>query len=365
MIPQEPPETKDTRTAPQKKAAARALQAVTRAVGKTADSAYRLPSRLYKLGDDFMSSFNNDHKFWTHTLGMKGGFASAIAAATIGMSYALTLPVALAASAVVACTMIVGLGLYAAYSGFGIFSQSIRQAYHRVRGTEMPPPKDGMFKKLGKKIGGSRAWNSLKNSKAVRMLNESKAAKVAQSVASRMGGGVLGGFAVGGPVLSMGIAAWVLSAQLVALPVFAIGGLLTFTSIYAVTGIVGGVLGISFAVRNVNNWRRDRKAARAEGGAGVQANMNAAEVNADASADVSADAACTDAATTTPALEDKKIEDKKIEGKQAAASFNAATSQTPANENAASKNALPEDARQPKAPVSGAGRRKKPTPPPA
>lgn len=219
----------------------------------------RSPRKAVDTFNAFLAELNPDYKFWIHTMAIKGGAGAVALGVTVAATYAVTLPLTLGAAILVGCTAVVGMGLYGLVAGLRLCGDRLRETYYKVTGKEMPPKPPSRLSRLGQAIARNKAVRAVGDSKPVQGLLKSNTWRTATNFVKGQQRLMLGGMALGGSALSAGIAAWVLAAQIVVLPVVAIGSLLTFATAWAVSGIAGGAAGLYFGTRNMIKWRREAK----------------------------------------------------------------------------------------------------------
>jgi hypothetical protein len=227
------------------------------------------PRRAWNTMAEFSEELRADPAFWPHVMAMRGG-AIMTAFVTVGLiAYAMTLPFALAATVVAASAVLVGaVGIGLAHTGRFAWSH-IRRAFHAVKHGDdvpMPPrkkPRPAWMRKIAghkfvRAVGGSAAWR--------------EAGEFIQTQKKWM----LGGTALGGSALTAGMGVWMLTAQILVLPVVVVGSAVSVAALWSVGSIVTGCVGLYFGTTSLLRWHRAGKSAAQETGvAGIPVTENA------------------------------------------------------------------------------------------
>lgn len=224
------------------------------------------PLRFFRGVNTFADELGKDPKLLLHIMALKGGASAIVLTAAFGIGYALTLPVALAATAVVGMTAVVALGIYGVVAGYDYSAGRVRDIIDRLRG--MAPEKIAARaearRNLPQKVKTWPLVEKIAGMKISRKIAQSRSWAITKRFVGRQQKWMIGSMALGGVAMSTVMAAWVLTAQLVVLPVVALGQLVTVTTVWALSGIVGGALGIKVALKNIAKWGRlSREAAAA------------------------------------------------------------------------------------------------------
>ena len=218
----------------------------------------------------FIRELESDHKFWVNTLAIKGGASAIVVSGAVALTYAITLPFAAAATLLAVCAALVGVGMYGIATGLGHASKRIGETWRSLRRDKNAPASvteetapDMSAKNLPAKKFSDHKWvRAIADSKPARFVANSKSWKVSSAFVARQKPLIMGGMALSGAAVTVGLGVITLAAHLVVFPVVAVGSLLsaaTVTTLWAASAVVSGTLGGIVAVKNTLKWRRDNK----------------------------------------------------------------------------------------------------------
>lgn len=219
------------------------------------------PAAAWRSFNTFTNELSRDYTFWLHFMAVRGGASVVVGASIFAVTYALTLPIALAATIIAGVTLAAGTATVALVAGGRFVVGRIRQAYDVLNhgapavSTASPhPPRSprGIYKGL--------EW--LSQTKAVQAVGRSRQWQMADHFVRRQKQWMLGGAAYGGAAMSAGVGGWYLATQIAVLPLIAVGSAISFATVAALGGVISGGVGIYFATKSLLRWSREEKKER-------------------------------------------------------------------------------------------------------
>lgn len=219
------------------------------------------PAAAWRSFNTFTNELSRDYTFWLHFMAVRGGASVVIGASIFAVTYALTLPIALAATIITGVTLAAGTATVALVAGGRFVVGRIRQAYDVLNhgapavSTKSPhPPRSarGIYKGI--------EW--MAQTKAVQAIGRSRQWQMADHFVRRQKQWMLGGAAYGGAAMSAGVGGWYLATQIAVLPLIAVGSAISFATVAALGGVISGGVGIYFATKSLLRWSREEKKER-------------------------------------------------------------------------------------------------------
>lgn len=220
------------------------------------------PKAAWRGFNAFTDELSRDYTFWLHFMAVRGGMSVMATSVALGLAYAATLPVALAATVVAGLVVAGGAAVIMMGAGFRYVVARGRAAYDALHhGAPSAAPKSPPPPASTRRI--YRTLEKIGRTEIIRKIGASREWRIADQFVRRRKPWLLGAGAYGGATVSTGVGLWVLAGQILVLPVVAIGSAITFVTVAAATGVISGMAGFYFATKAFLRWRREEKNSRA------------------------------------------------------------------------------------------------------
>ena len=221
------------------------------------------PQTPVQLVKGFARELWDDHHFWVNTIAMKSGAGAVILAGVFGVGYVVSLPLVVAATGLLACTGLVGFGIFGMVAGANEAWRKIKDTYYKVTGKEAPPLNPSRKKKVFDRWRQNKTVQKILAHPWAQKMRKTRVWRMATRFRQKEEA-LLGGLAMGGSVVYAAIGGWLLFTQMLALPVIAVGGLLTVATVTAATYLASGISGIYFSAQALIDRRRKSKGEAAQ-----------------------------------------------------------------------------------------------------
>lgn len=193
---------------------------------------------------NFSREIWDDHDFWIRTLAVKGGASAVVVACMVAVSHIVALPFFLAAAGIAACVGVVAIGLYGIFLGGTTAWNKLKGIYSKTFSGNTQKPRTQPKKFLYQKLLENSRIKRLTEKPLVQKFINSRAWRMTESIARKQQDMFLTGLAGGGSVFLGTLSALTLVTQIALLPVIAVGGLVTLTTVIATGGVLSGAYGI-------------------------------------------------------------------------------------------------------------------------
>lgn len=213
--------------------------------------------RKTRITWNFTKELFNDHTFWVKALAVKGGASAILVTGLVGISAMMSMPLLVAATGITLSVGLIGLSLYGMAAGSMKAWEGLQDVYARATGKA---PKEHVYKErkdMFQRLAETNAVKSLVSHRWAQKLAKTHAWKTTAKFTRNREDSLLGGIAVGGAALSLIVGA-------VALPFIAVGSLLTFATVFAVSSTVSGMTGLYFSITGLREERKLKLAHRAK-----------------------------------------------------------------------------------------------------
>jgi hypothetical protein len=216
-------------------------------------------SELRQKWLSFAREIWNDHDFWIKALAIKGGAGAVIIAGIMAIAHLVALPFLVAAFGIALCVGLIAVGLYGVFVGTLTMGDKLAEIYYKVFSQEPPHKKPPRRKLLSQRLAESRHVRALMAHPLLKKIQQSHAWKATQRITKKQQDIFLAGLAMKGSVISVIGGVSLIVTQIFVLPVIAVGSLLTFTTILAVSTVASGLYGIYLSTRGLMHILRKGK----------------------------------------------------------------------------------------------------------
>jgi hypothetical protein len=199
----------------------------------------------------------NDHDFWIRALAIKGGASAAAIAGAIGISHVAALPLVVAAVGVMACSGLIGLGLYGVFIGLATSRDRLFAIKDRTFPKTPKKERTPTIQALRRKLLGSPRVKKLLQKNFVKNFMSSRVWKVTSALGHREEAIFMAGLAGTGSIFWGTVSAVALAAVI---PALAVGSIFTFGTVLALGGLASGTYGIYISTQSlINSFRKKKK----------------------------------------------------------------------------------------------------------
>lgn len=214
------------------------------------------PSEAWRTVNTFSAELSRDYRFWLHMMAVRNGLAVTLLGLGTALAWAATLPLTLAATVIVAAVALTAASAVALGAGARFIWGHVHRAYHAVKHQDSPvkPPLPASAPKP------LPQWmQDLAATKPMRAIAASDQWKTTTAFIEQQKKWMLGGTAIGGSALTAGMGIWVLTAQVLVLPVIVVGSAVSILAVGAVAGVISGGFGIYFTCKSMLRWHRESR----------------------------------------------------------------------------------------------------------
>ncbi|MEZ0223147.1 MAG: hypothetical protein ACAH83_01220 [Alphaproteobacteria bacterium] len=207
------------------------------------------PTALRQKWLNFARGIWDDHDFWIKALAVKGGAGTIVIAAVMAIGHLVALPFLVAAVGIAFCVGLIGVGLYGIFLGTLTIWDKLVEIYYRAFLHRSRKRKAVRRKLLSQRIAESKRIKTLLATPLLQKFLKSRAWKSARRITKKQEDIFLASLAMKGAILSTVVGTSLIMTQILVLPVIAIGSVLTFTTLLAVSTLASGVYGIYLSAR--------------------------------------------------------------------------------------------------------------------
>ena len=216
-------------------------------------------SELRQKWLSFAREIWNDHDFWIKALAIKGGAGAVVIAGIMAIAHLVALPFLVAAFGIALCVGLIAVGLYGVFVGTLTMGDKLADIYYKVFSQEPPHKSEPSRKLLSQQLAESRHIRALMRNPLLKKIQQSRAWKITQRITKKQQDIFLAGLAMKGSVISVIGGVSLIVTQIFVLPVIAVGSLLTFTTILAVSTVASGLYGIYLSTQGLMHLLRRGK----------------------------------------------------------------------------------------------------------
>ena len=202
------------------------------------------PGALRQKWLNFAREIWDDHDFWIKALAVKGGAGAIVIAAVLAIGHLVALPFLIASVGIAFCVGLIAVGLYGIFLGALTIWDKLVEIYYSAVLRKPRRRKPARKKLLSQRLAENPRIRELLAKPFLQKFLKSRAWKATRRITKKQEDIFLGSLAMKGAILSTIVGASLIMTQILVLPVIAIGSLLTFTTLLAVSTIASGVYGI-------------------------------------------------------------------------------------------------------------------------
>lgn len=206
---------------------------------------------LRKKWLSFAAEVWNDHDFWIKVLAVKGGAGAVVVLGVMAIAQLVALPFLVAALGIAFCGGLVAMGLYGVFLGGLTMWDRLVEIYHKVFLGKPPRKRSTRRRPLLSRFADSPRRRAFLSMPLVKKFLKSHAWRATQRITRKQEDLFLAGLAMKGSIISTIIGISLIVTQILVLPVIAVGSLLSFTTIFAVSTIASGVYGIYLSIHGL------------------------------------------------------------------------------------------------------------------
>lgn len=200
---------------------------------------------------NFAREIWNDHDFWIKALAVKGGAGAIVIAGIMAIAHLVALPFLVAAVGIALCVGVVAVGLYSVFLSALTIWNKLVEVYYRTFLNKSFKRENTPRKLLSRRLAESPFMKALLEKALVQKLLKSSAWEATRRITKRQEDIFLAGLAMKGSIVSTIVGVSLIVTQILVLPVIAVGSLLTFTTLLAVSTIASGAYGIYLSTRGL------------------------------------------------------------------------------------------------------------------
>jgi hypothetical protein len=202
------------------------------------------PRTLKQKWLNFGRGIWDDHDFWIKALAVKGGAGAIVIAGVMAIGHLVALPFLVAAVGIAFCIGLIGVGLYGIFLGTVTLWDKLVELYYSAFLHKSRRKKSARKKLLYRRLAESPRIKALLAKPLIQKFLHSRAWKATRRITKKQEDIFLASLAMKGAIVSTVVGASLITTQLLVLPVIAVGSVLTFTTLLAVSTIASGVYGI-------------------------------------------------------------------------------------------------------------------------
>lgn len=217
------------------------------------------PGALRQKWLNFAREIWDDHDFWIKALAVKGGAGAIVIAAVVAIGHLVALPFLVAAVGIAFCVGLIAVGLYGIFLGALTIWDKLVEIYYAAVLRKPRHKKSARKKLLSQRLAESPRIKALLAKPLPQKFLKSRAWKAARRITKKQEDIFLASLAMKGSILSTLIGASLIVTQILVLPVIAVGSVLTFTTLLAVSTVASGVYGIYLSARYLIDAIRPKK----------------------------------------------------------------------------------------------------------
>jgi hypothetical protein len=229
------------------------------------------PSTVWRRTVDFSKDLWNDHQFWVHALGMKGGIGAIVMSGVVTTTALFTLPFTLAAGVVALCIGAAGVGAFGIIASAQHVGDKIKQAYlnsapeslkdaftSEAKPDENNPAeltRGDKIKEFFMEDFRSDPFFIFMQEKFLPKTKETQAWKVTQNILDKQKDYIISTLGMGGAIASL-YGAVALATGAIVFPIIAIGNSVALTTLVVLGGVASGAYGIYITAENLLHLKK-------------------------------------------------------------------------------------------------------------
>ncbi|TAL38605.1 MAG: hypothetical protein EPN97_03660 [Alphaproteobacteria bacterium] len=198
---------------------------------------------------NFAREIWDDHDFWIKALAVKGGAGAIVIAGVMAIGHLVALPFLAAAVGIAFCVGLIAVGLYGIFLGILTIWDRLVEIYYRVFLHKPRKRKSARRKLLSQRLAENPRIRELLATPLLQKFLKSRAWKAARRITKKQEDIFLASLAMKGSIVSTIVGVSLIMTQILVLPVIAVGSVLTFTTLLAVSTIASGMYGIYLSAR--------------------------------------------------------------------------------------------------------------------
>jgi len=190
---------------------------------------------------NFARGIWDDHDFWIKALAVKGGAGAIVIAGVMAIGHLVALPFLAAAVGIALCVGLIAVGLYGIFLGILTIWDKLVELYYRAFLQKSRRKKSTHRKLLSQRLAENPRIQALLAKPFPQKFLKSRAWKATRHITKKQEDIFLASLAMKGSIISTIVGASLIMTKILVLPVMAVGSVLTFTTLLAVSTIASGV----------------------------------------------------------------------------------------------------------------------------